>query len=52
MTYKKVLSSLLFIFFSASVMANENGVRTIPLKGTVALTFDDGSTEPKYIYRN
>jgi peptidoglycan/xylan/chitin deacetylase (PgdA/CDA1 family) len=48
MTLKKLLLSVVCCLFPFAVFAaadNNNAVRTIAAKGTVALTFDDGPTE-------
>jgi peptidoglycan/xylan/chitin deacetylase (PgdA/CDA1 family) len=47
MTFKKSFLGIIFCLLSCTVFAadNNNGVRTLPVKGTVALTFDDGPTE-------
>lgn len=46
MQFKHLLLALFCFFASTSLLAaNPTAVRTTPLKGTVALTFDDGPTE-------
>src|SRR5579872_2717388 len=45
MTLNKCFFAVIIFLFSISGFAAENSVRTTPLKGTVALTFDDGPTE-------
>jgi len=47
MTYKKWFYFILFYLFPLTVFAGESSVQKNPLKGTVALTFDDG---PNPIY--
>jgi peptidoglycan/xylan/chitin deacetylase (PgdA/CDA1 family) len=42
---QKSLFAIFLCILSFNVFAEENSVRTLPLKGTVALTFDDGPTE-------
>src|ERR1700678_1620305 len=45
MTFKSLLFSFTLCLISSSVFADPGDVRKLPLKGTVALTFDDGPTE-------
>lgn len=45
MTLLKYFFALIFCLFSFTAFAADNPVRTTPLKGTVALTFDDGPTD-------
>ncbi len=44
MLFKTLFFGFIFCLFSGNLLANDS-VRTLPLKGTVALTFDDGPTE-------